>query len=347
MLKDVAFMLDKMTARLLDWLVAILIVCLLLWFFITQPLFPVTTESDLPEVSETNLRNHITNLQNIDSTRQVEKSASLAVDDYIFNYFSRLGAPSLQSFATVTGRFNNVRLRLGPNTKQRLVIGVRYLPVPGVLKRQSNYSGLAVLLETARLFSQQSKSLPMSVEFVAYGDSNADTVGAGSTYHAEALSRARIPVSMLVDLQSVGYYREVKDSQEYPFSFMKVLYPNTGNFIALSSRLVDFVELRSVKRSFKSVSELQVESFSTPENVPVMDGVDHRSYWANDYPVVQVGDLLSLRVEGGEQELSMDYSRMSKVVKALYLVALAQDESNSGGYFDQLTQAVSGFMGGK
>ena len=343
-------MLDKMIARLLDWLIATLIVCLLLWFFITQPLLPITNSSDLPEVSETNLRNHLTNLKNIESTRQVSKATSLTADDYIFNYFSRLGKPTLQGFSTVTGRFNNVRLRIGPNTKERMVIGVRYLSAPGAIKRHVNNSGLSVMLETARLFSQQVDQLPISVEFVAYGDSNADTAGAGSLYHATALHDAKIPVRIVLELQSVGYYRKVSDSQKYPFSFMTVLYPDKGDFIALSSRLVDFMELRSVKRSFSSVSGLSVESFSTPENVPVVSGIDHMNYWLNDYPAIQIGDLLPLRVESGDNELVMNYGRMAQVVKALYLVAKNQEapsDKQNEGYFDRFLATASGYFSNK
>ncbi|RVU83947.1 hypothetical protein EOL70_14140 [Leucothrix sargassi] len=315
-------MLDKMVARLVDWLIAIFIVCLLLWFFITQPLFPVTASNDLPEVSETNLRNHLTNLKNIESTRQVSKSNSLKANDYVFNYFSRLGKPRLQSFSTVTGRYNNVSLILGPKTKERIVIGTRYLPAPGVNERHVNNSGLSVLLEAARLFSQQEQLLPIAVELVAYGDSNMDALGAGSFNHAEALSAASIPVSLMLDIQSVGYYRKTRGSQKYPFSFMKVLYPDHGDFVALSSRLIDFPELRAVKKSFKEVADLPVESFSTPENVPVVEGIDHKNYWLNDYPAVQVGDLIALRAEQGDYELTMDFERMSQVVKALYQVVL-------------------------
>ncbi|PWQ99006.1 hypothetical protein [Leucothrix arctica] len=342
-------MLDRMIARLLDWLIATLIVCLLLWFFITQPLLPTAVSNDLPEVSETNLRNHLTNLKNIESTREVSKSTSLTADDYIFNYFSRLGEPSLQGFATATGRYNNVRLRLGPKTKERIVIGVRYLVLPGAIKRQSNNSGLAVMLETARLFSKEVGELPMSVEFVAYGDSNADTAGAGSFHHAKALSNAKIPVRVMLELQSVGYYRKVSDSQSYPFSFMAVLYPDKGNFIALSSRLNDFMKLRSVKHSFSSVPDLLVESFSTPENISVVSGVDHINYWLNDYSAIQIGDLLPLRVEGGENELVMDYERMSQVVKALYQVAVSQEvatDNKNEGYFSGVVAGISGFFGG-
>lgn len=342
-------MLDRMTARLLDWLIAILVVCFLLWFFITQPLLPVTAASNLPEVSETNLRNHLTNLQNIESTRQVSKSTSLSADDYIFNYFSRLGKPSLQSFATATGRYNNVRLVLGPNTKERIVIGVRYLANPNTIKRQANSSGLSVMLETARLFSQQSDKLPISVEFVAYGDSNSDIVGAGSFHHASALSDAKIPVRVMLELQSIGYYRKVANSQKYPFSFMQLLYPDKGNFVALSSRLVDFSELRSVKSGFSSVPNLLVESFSTPENVPVVSGVDHVNYWLKNYPAIQISDLLPLRAEGGEHELMMDYARMSQVVKALYQVAVKQkagDTRYEDGYFGRFLATASGIFGG-
>ena len=337
-------MLDRMVARLFDWLIVIVVVCLLLWFFITQPLFSVVTVNDLPEVSETNLRNHVANFNSIEAARQTSKNNALSADDYIFNYFSRLGKPVLQSFSTATGRYNNVILKLGPSTKERIIIGVRYLPIPDANKKHINGSGLAVMLETARLFSQYAKELPISVEFVAYGDSNSDSVGAGSLYHAGLLRNKKIPVRVMLELQSVGYYREVNNSQAYPFSFMEVLYSDKGNFIALSSRFTDFSELRLVKRGFSQVPNSLVASFSTPEAMSVADGVDHVNYWGNSYPAIQVSDLLPLRVSGNEQELVLNYSRMSQVVKGLYLVVKEQKPSKSGvqeGYLDRMLSVLA------
>lgn len=265
-------MLKRFIARIFDWLVAIAIVCVLLWFVITQPLWSVSTSENLAQVNQTNIKNHLTNLLHINTSHELAQE-SLSADDYIFNYFSRFGSPSLQGYTTMGGRHNNVRLRVGPRTNERVVIGVQYLPPTGQERQYWNPSGVAALLETARVISQIQEELPFSVELVAYASAGVaanGTLEMGSYHHAKLLKQANVPVKLMVALRSVGYYTSEKHTQRYPFAFMRMLYPDTGNFISLSSRLQDFSVMREVKRSFVSVPGLPVESFSAPENFPLV-----------------------------------------------------------------------------
>ncbi|PID45086.1 MAG: hypothetical protein CSB47_10030 [Proteobacteria bacterium] len=326
--------------RMLDWLIAIAVVCALLWFLITQPLLPVQTVSNLPKVNQSNLKNHVTNLWHIHASKTLARE-SLTTDSYIFNYFSRLGKPSFQGYSTMSGRHNNVRLRLGPKTKERVVIGVQYLPPTGPERLYWNPSGISVLLETARVLALLEKELPLSVELVAYASSGVaanGTLEMGSLHHAHLLKDENIPVKLMISLKSVGFFTEAHRTQRYPFSFMRVLYPDTGNFISLSSRLQDFVAMRTVKRSFLRIPELPVESFSAPENVPLVAGSDHVNYWLNDYPAVQVSDMLPLRVTADEyspETTALDYERMARVVQGLVQVVSDLEKPSEQSDMDQ------------
>jgi len=337
-------MFSRLIAKLTDWLVAILIVCALLWFFITQPILPAPAADDLPAVNTTNLKNHIINLQKIATSQQLMKE-SLSTDKYISSYLSRIGKPNNQSFVGMSGRYNNVSLLLGPKTGKRIVIGVQYSPPKGDTDTYWNSSGVATLLEVARLLGESEEKLSAPVELVAYataGMAAKGTLDMGSFHHAKALKNKNVAVQFMIALQSVGYYRNEASSQKYPFSFMSMLYPDTGNFINLSGRLEDSGEIRSVKRSFERIPELLVESVSAPEKFPLVGGSDDENYWVHGFSALQVSDLIKYRVPKNQvpgQELTLDYTKMSRVTQALYQTVLdnegSSDDDASEGFFSK------------
>lgn len=335
-------MFSRLIAKLIDWLVAILIVCALLWFFITQPILSIQTADDLPDVNAANLRNHVINLQKIAASQQLMKE-SLSTDNYIFAYFSRIGKPTKQGFVGMSGRYNNVSLLIGPKTSKRIVIGVQYSPPKGAASQPWNASGVAALLEAARVLGENKDKLSTAVELVAYataGMAANGTLDMGSFHHAKALKDKQVELQVMLALRSVGYYRSTARSQKYPFSFMRMLYPDTANFISLSSRLNDFGTIRSVKRSFSRIPELSVESVSAPENFPLIGGSDHENYWVHDFSALQVSDLLEYRLSKTQlasDPIPLNYQKMSRVVQALYQVVLdSEDEGASDGSDDNV-----------
>ena len=343
-------MLNKMIARLSDWLIAIAIVCLLLWFFITQPLLPVNEIEELPVANQQNLQNHVINLRRIVASSE-QSGESLTPDNYIYNYFARLGSPQLQPFTTMSGYYNNVSLMLGPKTAERIVIGVQYLPPTSPLRDQWNPSGVAVMLEAARMLSEYADELPVRVQLMAYASAGIaanGTLDMGSYHHSQALKKRNVPVKLMIALQSVGYYRDEIHSQRYPFSFMKMLYPDVGNFISLTSRLEDFMVTRSVKQSFRRVPDLLVESLSAPENFPMVSGSDHVNFWLNDYPALQISDLLSLRAPeaSNAETLPLNYERMAQVVQALHQTVkdISGHKSDDTAYMTRLISRLSDFF---
>ena len=327
-------MFSRLVARLIDWLIAIFIVCALLWFFITQPILPKPTSDDLPEVNAANLKNHVINLQKIATSQQLMKE-SLSTDSYIYAYLKRIGKPTKQGFVGMSGRYNNVSLLMGPNTNQRIVIGVQYSSPKGIAQQHWNYSGVAALLEAARVLGANKDKLPVAVELVAYATAGMvanGTLDMGSFHHAKALKDKKIDIQLMLALRSVGYYRRATNSQRYPFSFMKMLYPDTADFIGLSSRLDDFGAIRSVKHSFSRIPDLAVESLSAPENFPLVGGSDHENYWLHDFTALQVSDLLEYRVpenQASNKAISLDYQKMSRVVQALYQTIMDSESAGS------------------
>jgi len=342
-------MFSRLIVRLIDWLAAILIVGALLWLFVTQPILPVQTVDSLPQVNVANLKNHVINLQKIATSRQLMKKP-LNTDDYIFTYFRRIGNPTKQGFVGMSGRYNNISILIGPKTSQRIVIGVQYSPPKSETKHYWNPSGVATLLEAARVMGANKDKLPVAVELVAYaiaGMAANGTLDMGSFHHAKSLKDKKVDLQLMLALRSVGYYRNEAHTQRYPFSFMRMLYPDTGDFISLSSRFDDFGIVRAVKQSFSRVPELSVESLNGPENFPLIGGSDHENYWVQDFPALQVSDLLEYRMQKDQlnnDETPLDYVKMSRVVQALYQTALdspstdsQSDESFLSKYLEKVT----------
>jgi len=327
-------MFSRLIVRLIDWLVAILIVCALLWFFITQPILPIKAVDDLPQVNTANLKNHVINFQKIVASQQLMKE-SLSTDNYIFTYFERIGKPTKQGFVGMSGRYNNVSLLIGPSTEQRIVIGVQYSPPKGETKHHWNSSGVATLLEAARVLGANKDKLPVAVELVAYataGMAANGTLDMGSFHHAKYLKDQKVDLQLMLALRSVGYYRNEANSQRYPFSFMRMLYPDSGDFISLSSRFDDFGIVRAVKHSFSKIPELSVESLNGPENFPLIGGSDHENYWVQDFAALQISDLLEYRMPKDQinnYETPLDYEKMARVVQALYQTALDSEATGS------------------
>lgn len=340
-------MFSRLIARLIDWLVAILVVCALLWFFITQPILPAQEADNLPQINTANLKNHVINLQKIATSQQLMKD-SLSTDNYIFTYLSRIGKPTKQGFTGMSGRYNNVSLLIGSKTNKRIVIGVQYSSPKGETKQSWNASGVAALLEAARVLGANKEKLPVSVELVAYataGMASNGTLDMGSFHHAKLLKDKNVELQLMLALQSVGYFSAEEGSQKYPFSFMRVLYPDQANFISLSSRLEDFTRIRSVKKSFRRIPELPVESLSAPENFPLVEGGDHENYWVHGFSALQVSDLLEYRIPSGQaagQVLALDYQQAARVVQALYQTVVDSDgESDDENFFSKTLDRVT------
>lgn len=325
-------MFSRLVAKLIDWLVAILIVSVLLWFFITQPILPVKAVDKLPDVNAANLKNHVINLDKVAASQQLMKQ-SLSTEDYIFAYFSRIGKPTKQGFVAMSGRYDNVSLIIGSKDSPRIVIGVQYASPKGGANQLWNASGVAALLEAARVLGINKDKLPVAVELVAYataGMAANGTLDMGSFHHAKALNDQQVDLRLMLALRGVGYYRKQARTQQYPFSFMRMLYPDRADFISLSSRLSDFAEIRLAKQSFSRVSGLAVESMSAPENFPLIGGSDHENYWVHDFPALQVSDLIEYRIAKSQMPsdpIPLDYQKMKQVVQALYQTVLDADSS--------------------
>jgi Zn-dependent M28 family amino/carboxypeptidase len=131
----------------------------------------------------------------------------------------------------------------------------------------------------------------------------------------------------MLSLETLGYFSERQNSQEFPISLLRAWYPNEGNFITVVSNLQGMSVVRTVKKAMRAASPLPVYSINAPSQVEGIDYSDHFNYWRNGYPAVMITDTAFNRNKAyhtaADAAERLDYMRMAMVVQGLHSAVLA------------------------
>ena len=245
--------------------------------------------------------------------------------DYIRSEFGKYGYTVLEQPYEVEGHtYKNIFVELkGEKPPEKvLVIGAHYDTVMGTPGADDNASGVAGLLELARLLSN--RVFDKTIQLVAFTLEEPPFFRSGlmgSQVYAKSLKQKGIDVEGMICLEMIGYFTDEAGSQLYPVPFFRWMYPAKGNFIIIVSNIQSKKFLKRVKSAFKKGTDLPVESLSAFPIVPGIDFSDHRSFWKFKYDAVMVTDTAFYRnpqYHGiGDIPEILDYERMAKVVLGL------------------------------
>ncbi len=247
--------------------------------------------------------------------------------DYIEGKFRSYGCDSKrQPFEYLGNTYYNVycEIKGAGNPKDGiLVIGAHYDTVTGTPGADDNTSGIAGIIELARL--TVSKPLQRTVRFVAFSLEEPPifmTKNMGSYIYAKSLKNERIKVYGMISLEMLGYYSDRKNSQYYPLPIFKWFYPDKGNFIAFVGNLSSRSFTMRVKKLFKSVSAMPVESLNAVSIIPGVNFSDHLNFWEFGYSAFMITDTAFYRNPNyhapGDIAETLDYDRMTELVIGLY-----------------------------
>lgn len=204
-----------------------------------------------------------------------------------------------------------------------LVVGAHYDTVAGSPGADDNASGVAGLLELARLASE--KPLRRTVRLVAFSLEEPPvfmTSRMGSHVHAKGLRDEGAVLLGMISLEMLGYYRNDKGSQLYPSSLFRLFYPDRGDFISFVGNLSSRAFTLAVKKAFTASCSLPVESLNAPSLIPGVDFSDHRSFWRFAYPAFMITDTAFYRNPNyhtaGDTPETLDYEKMAELISGLY-----------------------------
>lgn len=302
-----------------------------LWAVVAQPFTGRGPALGFDGASAAKLEHHVQMLAEELPERSDDVGSLNVSAQYIFESFAEHGMPEYQTFDVLGRTYKNVVLRLGPLNEAPIVVGAHYDTAGGLPGADDNASGVAGLLELARLMDGANPAV--AVELVAYALEESPYFGTehmGSHHHASLRHGSPQQPRLMISLEMIGYYRDESGSQSYPIPGMERLYSDRGNFIAVIGRLAEIPEVRTIKRAFAGAAYIPVHSLTFPPVVPGMDLSDHLSYWVHGVKAVMITDTAFNRNPYYHSEAdrphTLDFQKMAQVVNGVYAAILALQE---------------------
>lgn len=312
--------------------ITLLSLAVLLLLFIINPVMWVRKVNVLTLANTNKLKTDVSFLTSITPPRSYDNSESMnTAAAYIESQFSETGCnPLRQTFTANDTEYTNVICSFGTENKRVLVIGAHYDVAGSFPGADDNASGVAGLLELARLIHVQNPALEVRVDLVAYANEEPPyfrTEGMGSMIHAKSLKDAGEWVDLMISLEMIGYFTDEPNSQKYPTVLLRPFYPSTGNFIGVIGGLANWNSVRKVKTNLIKYSTLPVYSINAPSAIPGIDFSDHASYWKHGFDAVMISDTSFYRNpnyhKASDTANTLDYNRMGDVVNGVYGLIIA------------------------
>jgi len=315
-------------------LLALISLVVVVWFAVTQPLLPGGAQTGAAAVEPSRLEAHVRMLCETLAPRDASHPENLdRVAAYLREEFARArGAVVAEQLFEVSGRtYRNVIASFGPETAERIVVGAHYDTAGARPGADDNASGVAGLLELARLFGEVPP--PLRVELVAYTLEEPPyfrSRSMGSAIHAASLKEQGVRVRAMFSLEMIGYFSDAPGSQQFPVQLLTAFYPSRANFISIVGKMDQGGLVRRVKRAMRGASALPVYSINAPRSIPGVDFSDHLNYWNAGYDAVMITDTAFYRNPNyhtyEDTPATLDYRRMAMVVAGVHAAVMALAE---------------------
>ncbi|PSB12332.1 peptidase M28 [Pleurocapsa sp. CCALA 161] len=217
------------------------------------------------------------------------------VREYIRETLTQWGTVEVHEFKFNGKTHQNLILNLNSASNSDLppiLIGAHYDAVPGTPGADDNATGVAVLLEMARVFA--SNPLKYPVKLVAFDLEEYGLLG--STAYAKYLKDKEQKLRLMLSLEMLGYCNHAPGSQTYP-DLIKPFYSDRANFIALVGNLSAIFDMNSLSKQMKHHGT-PIEILPDPSAgklVPITGFSDHRPFWQQKYRAIMVTDTAMLR----------------------------------------------------
>ena len=262
------------------------------------------------------LQGHVAELAKTERNTDLERPAR-----YIAEAFGK--DATFQAFESGGRTVRNIEAGAGP-----IVVGAHYDTVPGSPGADDNASGVAVLIELARMLPQH------GIRFVAFANEEPPYFmgpDMGSWVSAKRSRDKGEPVRAMFSLEMLGYYRDEPGSQRYPFP-LGWFYPDRGDFIAFVGDLGARPLVRKGILLFRKNARFPSEGVAAPAFVPGVTWSDHWSFRDHGFPAIMVTDTAFFRYPHyhlpSDTPDKLDYERMARVT--LGLAAMLKELAHEG-----------------
>lgn len=293
-----------------------------------SPRFPISDPARLPPLAG-RLRRHVETLASgIGERSAYQPEAQEKARDYIMARFREAGYnPQAQGYEAVrktdfqrSKPYFNISAVLPGNRVSGegvWVVGAHYDSAPGTPGADDNASGVAVLLEVARLLKDAKPG--REIRFVAFDSEEPPAFGTrdmGSYRYARDLKARGIKVHGMLNLEMLGYFNPLPASQLFP-PFLHLFYPDQADFIGLVSNLSSMGLAAAFKESWKEASQIPMELTVLPAVFSALALSDQLNFWQEGFPALMLSDTGFFRYPHYHQQQDtlekLDYERMADV----------------------------------
>jgi Zn-dependent M28 family amino/carboxypeptidase len=244
-------------------------------------------------------------------------------------------ADELRSFGYVTrfqGRYQNiVAIPFNPASDTTVLVGAHYDSVPGSPGADDNASGVAALLECARLTALLEN--PAATAFVAFNREEDGLLGSAD-FVANYLPNSSLNLEAVHVLEMIGYCNRSQGSQRVPQG-LPIRAPSVGDFIGVlgnrdSTHLVDSV-LTQAATYVPELPALGLKVYLGVEKfLPVLARSDHVPFWRAGIPAIMWTDTAEFRNPHYHQQTdtpdTLGYDFLLSVTQLLLSCLLMSDE---------------------
>lgn len=283
------------------------------------------------------LRSHVEAIasspHNTDYPEELEKCART-----IEEILSALGyTPQAQKFVAAGVEVRNIEIVIEPTSAgtgarqdvSTLVIGAHYDSAGDAPGANDNGSGVAALLELARLLKPypMMKTRLRMVFFVNEEPPHFKTDTMGSLVYARALATTGEKVRAMLALETLGAYSDRPGSQKYPLPLLSFLLPNAANFAAVVGTLGVRPLVAEVTRRLRESLALPVIGGVAPGAIPGITWSDHWSFAKFGISAAMITDTALFRYDHYHRRTDtadkIDYERLARVTAGVARVVRA------------------------
>jgi Zn-dependent M28 family amino/carboxypeptidase len=292
----------------------------------SDPVPPLSAEEQL---IHDKLKRHVEMLAQQIGERNVWHAEALAAAAlYIRNTLEDMGYQvRVQPFNSQGLTVQNLEIELPGSTapEEIVVVGAHYDTVAGGPGANDNASGIAALLEIARLLAGKTHARTLRlVAFVNEEQPFSESEEMGSRVYAERSRQRGEKIKAMISLETIGHYTDQSASQHYPFPF-SYFYPDTGNFLGFVGNLSSWRLVRQAIGAFRESTAFPSEGVAAPGWIQGIGWSDHASFWKAGYPAIMITDTAFFRYQhyhkATDTPEKLDYQGLARVTRGLVVVA--------------------------
>jgi Peptidase family M28 len=288
------------------------------------PLPPLTQEERALAVV---LKRHIEAIaareHNIRHYDELEKAARY-IEATLASYGYSVGR---QEFVADGRTVRNIDVMIEPfadiTDPEVIVVGAHYDSVAGSPGANDNGSGVAAVIELARLLRDLTGVGERRIRLVLFVNEEPPyfkTEDMGSLHYARALAERKEKVVAMYSLETIGFYTSASASQRYPAPF-SLIFPDRGDFVAFVGTPYSRALVWETIRSFRSHTPFPSIGGVAPDIVPGIDWSDHWAFAQFDFPAMMVTDTAPFRYPHYHQLTDtpdkIDVESLARVVKGM------------------------------